>query len=457
LRQYTNIEFDIMWDTNNSTIPLGVWNAAGDINGFPMGIAENPGLTSAETQLGSNTKNVPNAASNGWVHMNIPIVKATSSDAGVYGLWLKKYEGTTGISGTAAYWIDNITFDGAVVPTGPNLPSLAISPVTPGLQANFHGTGGNPPYDREMMNTELNTYGFTDATGPCTYTITFGSVATNAAAGTSYGVLLWDPYPNGNGLNTEPDWNDPDIFRIVFQPTTYGTQIQLQAKTNTAAGNGDLYDASDPTWNATNVPTLGTWRITVTGNTNFSIVGPNGSSTNLPFPLSFPAAQVTSFFPSIGEGGGEFLYFGVQGNGAGCEGTRWVIGGLSVTNTDSTTPLVENFVADAAAGDPGPQATGLGAVWAAMDTGNGFTDTSDSRGLYGLYLLPPSTKYFIDYTDNAGGGFAIMTNSVLSSTGWATNTALTAGEYFNVNYYRTEAGTNALPSKGNLFFELDGP
>jgi hypothetical protein len=254
-------------------------------------------------------------------------------------LWFKKYYGgpITNAAGAplqAAYWVDNITFDGGIVPTHPNQPTLSISPTVPGLQANFNGTGGNATYDRETMATAADYYSFTDATGPVTYSINYAYVPANAA-GNSFGEIVFDPNQGANsGVNTEPDWNEATLFKITINPTATGNTVQLQCKTNTTDGNGDLYDASDPTW-TNNSPVKGNWTFTVTQNTNFHCVAPDGESTNLTFPLAFQSADVENFFPASE---GAYVYFGAQGNGAPSEGTRWVIGSFGISGAAGTGP-----------------------------------------------------------------------------------------------------------------------
>jgi hypothetical protein len=186
LHQYNAIELDVMWDTNNSTISIDEFNSQGDIDGFPIGTIAVPGTDGDET-CGSTTTYIPDAASNGWVHIVCPIDNLAVADSQTIALFLKKYVGETTNSGTVAYWIDNVTFDGAVIPTKPNLPVLSIAKPVPGLQCNFSGTAGNADYDRETIATLNSTYSFVDA-GSVTYSMTIAAAPPDSHQFRSYYV-----------------------------------------------------------------------------------------------------------------------------------------------------------------------------------------------------------------------------------------------------------------------------
>jgi hypothetical protein len=260
------------------------------------------------------------------------------------------------------------------------------------------------------------------------------------------------------------------VLRIAIGPNGTGSTVTLQCKTNTADGNGDLYDASDPTWNGTDAthtnssPILGTWTFTISNNTNFLCLAPNGASTNLPFPLGFQSADVVNNFPP----GSMYVYFGAMGGGSASEGGRWVIQKCSISG-GGVTALNENWVAEANTGSSanggaaGPAASGGNALpgqhasWTAPVSGVAWTDTSDSSTPYGIFLLGANTPLELDWTANAGGGLTVLTNSILARTGWAADSTLTSAVWLNASVYTTEVDTTNLPSAGDLFFELENP
>jgi hypothetical protein len=450
LYQYTAINLDVMWDTNNSTISIDTFNAAGDINGFPIGTIGNPPLVNDET-CGSTTTFVPDAASNGWVHISCPLNNLKPADNQCIGLWFKKYV-SSGSAGTVAFWVDNITFTGGIIPSHPNQPTLSIAKPVPGLQCNFTGTAGNAQYDREMICTGNSGYTFVDA-GPVTYSMSIGYSGTT----TGGAWLALDQ----NGTETEPDWVDPSIIVFSIANNAAGATVTEMVKTNNANENGDLYDASDPVF-TTKSSVLGTWSFTITGNTNILCTAPDGETTNLPIGLSLTSAEVESIFPVAN---GMYVYFGAMGGGAASEGSRWVITKSSVSGAVST-PLSENWVAEAntgsgatggqagPAGSGGNTLPGQNSPWTGNVSGFLWNDTSDSSTSRGIYLLGTNTPFVLDWTAAGGNGATVLTNATLNPNTWGTNTALTTDAYLEATYFSSEVDATNLPPDGDFFFSL---
>jgi hypothetical protein len=173
------------------------------------------------------------------------------------------------------------------------------------------------------------------------------------------------------------------------------------AKTNAPNDNGTLYIGGNPAW-VTPSPIEGKWSFTISGNTSILAVAPNGSSTNLVFPLGLNAAQVSSLFS-----GGTYVYFGGECGGSGGEGGRVVIQNVSISG-GGVTPLSDNFVND----------TSLDLVSTGGTLWNNATDTATRPD--GVYLLN-SAPLWLDWTVNGGTGWLIETNGDLSSNNWSTN------------------------------------
>jgi hypothetical protein len=451
LSHYTAINLDVMWDTNNSTISIDDFNSYGDINGFPIGTIGNPPLVADET-CGSATTFVPDAASNGWVHISCPLTSLKPADDQCIGVWFKKYAGSV-TAGTVAFWVDNITFTGGVIPVHPNQPTLSIAKPSLGLQCNFTGTAGNAAYDREMICTGNSSYTFVDA-GSVTYSMTVG--AAGPAEGGAWLALDQD------GTATEPDWNDPSIIVFSIANNAAGATMTEMVKTNNADQNGDLYDASDPVF-TTKSSAVGTWSFTISGNTNILCTAPDGETTNLAIGLSLTSADVESLFPASS---GMFVYFGAMGGGAGSEGSRWVISQCSVTGGVSA-PFTENWVAEANTGsganggEAGPAGSGGNTLpgqnqpWTGSVSGVLWTDTSDSSTSRGLYLIGTNTPYVLDWTALGGANATVLTNATLNPNTWGTNTALTAGSYLESTYFSSEVDVTNLPPGGDFFFSLE--
>jgi hypothetical protein len=395
------------------------------------------------------------------------------------GLWFKKYYGGTETA-TAAFWVDNITFDGAIIPPPTaEYPTLSIAKTVPGVQMQFTGgASGNSEYDREHLATGSGTYSFVGAPSPVTYSVTYASIPP-AVPPTTYACVDFDPT---EGTTAEEDWDDPTLLRIQIVRNTnvsgfgssVGSLVTLECKTNTPNNNGDLYDASNPSWTNSSNPE-GTWSFAISGNTSIQITAPDNETKTLPFPLSLTSAEVAD--PSLFGTGTMFVYFGAQGNGGAGEGSRYVISACSISG-GGLTGFTENFVAEAAAGDPGPQGTvaapaGRSTTWTPIIAGSGanaitWYDADDTTATYpivqqgvtgdlsrSLYLLGADTPFMLTWTGNVGPGFLVMTNTSLTAADFSSNADLTTDAYLDASYYSVDVSTNDLPPAGvNWFVEL---
>ena len=328
-------------------------------------------------------------------------------------------------------------------------PPLVVSlvPTVPGLQSGFTAAGdpSDAAYDREQICTYNNSYSFVD-TGPVTYTVTYGYVP--PANGSCFGAIGFDQ----SGVNPVADWTDPTILQIRVVPIgAAGTAVILELKTNSPNANFQ----GNVSW-VTPSPTVGTWSFTISNNVNIYCVAPNGSSTVLPFPMGFQTADVEGNFPS---GNGMYIYVGAQSGGVGDEGSQWVIKNFSITNNGVAT-LVEDFAAEANAGDPGPVPGAQYIPWIPILSGVPWRDTAYSANdsgypvnPKGVFLISTNTPYYLDWNTVQGSGMHVMTNTTtFSSAGWGTNTFLTTNAYLFATFYRTEL-TNLPPSQA-VFFEL---
>jgi hypothetical protein len=143
------------------------------------------------------------------------------------------------------------------------------------------------------------------------------------------------------------------------------------------------------------------------------------------------------------------------------------------------TGFTENFAAEAAAGDPGPQGTvaspgGSGSTWTPVIAGSGANaitwyvgdDTSQTypivqQGTAGalsrsLYLIGASTPLRLTWTGNVAPGFLVLTNTSLTAGDFGSNADLTTDAYLDATYYSADVSTNDLPPVGgpNWFVEL---
>ena len=422
---YNVVEWDVMWDTNLSTMSITNFNSMGDINGFPMGLMYVGG---GQQEVAQTVMAIPDAASNGWVHMSTAIPSSTANLSQLVGIWFKKWgNGINGAqNGTAAYWIDNVVFDGG--PLQIQRPTMTISKPVPGLNAVNNAGGG---WDRESIVTYNTDYSWIDKSTPVTYSINIASFPSAAYANYDARIYL---VPNNSATESSPDWNESDIALIAVYLDNAGVPTAtIGCKHAAPADNGNLFDSTNPTF--TNSMILGNWSFTFTHNTNILVTAPDTTTTTWTLPLLTTPILETW-------GAAVEVYFGGYNNGSGNVGQRCVFANVGIDNG-----LSDSFTDDFLSQE---------AIQYYPD-GPWFTLASDGSSP-GVYLIPAdtTTKYYVDWTVPAAG-FFLETNSVVQTDGWDTNAVLTAAAAQYGGHMHTEADVTNLPTSGPLFFRLIHP
>ena len=418
---YTNVEFDIKWDTNISTIPLDTWNATGDPQGIGIGYLTMPGV--GQTQFGNSNAYIPDSASNGWVHMSLPIARTSYPGIDqVMGLWFKKYY--NGPLGTMAYFLDNVTFDG-----GPPLPPPAITMSTQvgvkGLQVV--ATGSNP-YGRQGLVAYNNNMAWVGQASPVSYALKILKYPSSGNPNFVSHIFL---YP-GSGTEAEPDWNEANVvFLDIENNNSGGGSMTFRWKTNAPASNGSpgYYSGGSPSIGSSTM--VGTWLLTFVGDSNVTMTSPDGTTTN----FSFVAAS------SFANSGGFSFNFGIMGNSAGNLGQSVLFASVGVTNAGAPgTSLYDDFTTDSSL----DISQGGGGTW--------IYATDDSTQTNAVFLTSPVSNTLFTWPYPNGYNFVMETNASLSNPGgWSTNTGLTT--LTSGNTLKITVPTAQLP-KAPMFFRL---
>jgi hypothetical protein len=424
---YNAIEMDVMWDTNLSTVDLSTFNNHGDIFGMPVGIISgNGGQVEA---CGNSTTYIPNGASNGWVHVVLPM-NPTLAGPDVEGIWFKKYQYQTAITGTVAYFIDNIQFDGGPVLT----PALPMSLSTPAVGLECDNYGGS--YDRNGLETVATTASFVDTPYPSSYSITI-----NRFAGVNYQGYSARVYwvPNALATEKEPDWVEPTLLMCDIYKQPNGTaNAVMRCKTNQPASNGSLYvpggAVANPSFASSKVE--GTWTFSFPNDTTIHIHAPDGTSTNLAFPLGLATSDVQNYF---GTNGDMVVYYGSFTGGSGNIGQYSVLGGAGlnangVTNSD-------DFTADSAIDL---------STWVLQADG----------GASSVYIVPQDTdiRYYLDWPATVTGEMVQTNYSLSDPASWSTNgnpVGVQAGDHYHTVWHISDLPNNG--TNGNFFWRLVHP
>jgi hypothetical protein len=326
---YTNFEFDLMWDTN-STINITNHMTGGDPNGFGFGFVA--------TQYGQTW--VPNAqqpvllADGQWHHYTIPINPAWPVIPGVI---FKKYMGYNAANEgtTSAFWVDNLQFDFNTNVTIPK-PVMLAAKATKGL--NLIAAQSGSQYQRQgVRSTPADAHQWYGNTNPVTYQVTIAEFPSGATYAGFQSHIMLSP----DGGTTEPDWNNPNCVYVQFQQTAGGAGIcNYRFKTNSPNSNGvggSGFFGTGYLGQLIAPSILGTWSVTFTNNSVATIVGPGGVSTNFDMGAD-AAAFFNSATPSMA------TYFGVQPNNPANIGQRAVFSRIKITDgaevvVDDTFPL----------------------------------------------------------------------------------------------------------------------
>jgi hypothetical protein len=457
LTQYKAVQFDILWDNTSSlTIDqfnsLSPWPAAylqswapttylsGSIGGLEVDAA---GLGSPGPTIGN--VNIPAAASNGWVTVQVPVNQANSSLDGAAGIYFHKWINQQwGISGsyTANFWIDNVEFIGSAATPPPTMQSL-YKP-SPGLNIFSTSPGLNDRQSAELVQSNgLTWYGQATTANPVTYSFTINGFPSDGA--TEYGMdayLFLCPNPAYN--DNAPDWNETNVVIASIQRTVNGAVLAFQYKANEAYGNDMYYghgsytnapgswDGVTPNYlesgnlgSVTNPTAVGTWTIKFTSNTNITLIAPGGATSSFIMP-PYNASQFAEVNPKA-----FMVYLGMQPNNTASQSKPVVYSNFAITGTAS--PYSENFVTDTA-----------------LDTTNIWNTTVATGGSKDLFLLPSGGLDWVQWTTPASG-FKLLTSSDLLGT-WTTQTNdLMVSGSGTISQLIT---TNDIPVGGNQFFEL---
>jgi hypothetical protein len=416
--KYESMTMDIKINTavsSNTPIPINLY-------GYSY---ENVALT-----------NLP-ATTPGWHHVVIPIPSAISlSDWTAYGVY--DWYSTTATTPEAhvEYWFDNLRFVARPAPPPP--PTLSLEAVTQlGLMFDSGpGEGGN----RGAIDTVQNVSwaGYPLPGSPVTYSMTIGWVP-DPAIYPNYEAHIFLAPSAGVG---SPDWNLSDMGYLQILDNSDGTATaKMMWKTNDAMDNTMLFNAqfggpygtnglAAGTLGSLHAPAmLGTWSIAFTSDTNFTVSGPGGVSTN----LSLPADWLASL--NGVNAGSVFAYFGGGPNGNANAGQPMflsnvaVTGGIlnyTVTNDFSTLPLDTT-------------------TWALL-------------GNESLIVLPPP-GWFLHWTIPAVNFDLMATADLSNSNGWVvltgnTNLAAAVTPYAWGTNMKVLVATADLPSTHHTYFTL---
>ena len=180
---FTSIEFDVKWD-NSSSVPLSYFNSAPNGGSPGMVIGTGPGYDISSFCC-SNVV-IPDAASNGWVHISAPLNPALPN-VSFGGISFEKgfsayNPGPPIVPQYATFWLDNLAL------AGPAQVSLVSRSVAGGNFTFSFPAIRNATYtilkSADSLHWNTLATGYPPGGSPATGTLSFTD--TNASAGQSY-------------------------------------------------------------------------------------------------------------------------------------------------------------------------------------------------------------------------------------------------------------------------------
>ncbi len=462
--QYKAIEFDIKWDNTSdisigefndvSTIPLTATNSsgatilnsllnAGSIGGLEIDLCGGPGGQNAPVIMATN---IPAAASNGWVHMVIPINQAAANLDGCSGFlfhkWVSQYNSQIANDFQGRFWIDNVVLQGTAGPPPP--PTIKVpTKATQGLNV-FANTPGL--YDREeavlRQATGLGWVGVATPSNPVTYSFT---IAGYPKSENCEAYLFLNPNPNY--LDNAPDWNESNSVVVYVQGDPSHATMHFQYKVgdpgdNAMLGGGGAYTNAPGSWDhvtpgykesgnlgsVTNNSIFGTWTVKFTSDSAVTLIAPDGNSTNLTIPSYNTALLAENDASAIPFS----VYLGMQANNADAQNQAVVYSNFAING--NAQPFSEDFLTDSV-----------------LDTTNVW-NTGPTTSPQGVFVATASAASWVSWT-LPDTGFSLQVAPMLNNPlGWSSPTT---GPIIPMVGMRSQLlASNEIPAGNTAFFEL---
>jgi hypothetical protein len=500
LALYKSVEFDVKWD-NTSILTIDqfnsqVWPAAfgpdtqgGDPYGRSFNIRGVNPVNASNVSLGST--NIPNTASNGWVHVSFPIDPSIAGISTISGITFEKWNANSGAivsNGVASptgfpfakFWVDNLVLKGTAGPPPPPTVNPLAKPVK-GMNIIYGSSGAYDRHEARLWaDTGKSWVGNATPANPVTYSFTINGFAPNAVANTSGCEAYLFVVPNPAAHDNAPDWNEPNCLVASIQQGLTNAILTLQYKVNNPNNNA-MYGGGSRGWTDTtttpgvtaavteyyNAPVgslpggattntvvvdtthtvvsitnetgnlgtvtntatspTGTWSIQFTSDSAGTLQAPDGSTSSFIIP-SYNAA-IFAETPGATTNTSD-IYLGGQPNNAVALNAAVVYSAFSVSGTPN--PFSENFLTETA-----------------LNTTNWDTSPSSAPA---AFVVPASAAYWVNWTlPNGGFGLQISTNV----TGLQYGTSPSKGPVLGLNGITQQlVDSSELPASKTAFFGL---
>jgi hypothetical protein len=415
--QFTNLVFDLRFDTNSPTRPT-----SRDFGFFEYGLIP---ADFSQITLGAVTVAATNS---GWTHVVTPIDPTTAKLSNIIGVWSKVWAGDASaggnnkLTGTTVFWLDNVKLIANTNTAPPAAPTMAIQKAIPGLQL-FASKAGSQ-YQRQNIYTLNTSYSWVNSANPVTYSLTISNYPDTNHTGFQTHMFLV-PGSSLPTFESSPDYNEPNVVFLDIQNQANGSAYaSFRYKTNQANGNSMLYNADSsagPVGTLAGIGSpsaLGTWSLTFSNNTSVALASPSGTSTN----FNLPADSAALFADPM------YVYVGVQPNNLNNIGQSVTLSRIQITGVAA--PLDDKFT--------GPT----------LDADTWQVAAEDPTG---VVAVPPDSIYSLSWT-LPDTGFVVQAGPLLVPASWG-DPGLT-NLFQIVNRRRVLVPSSSLPGTNSGFFRL---
>jgi hypothetical protein len=373
---------------------------------------------------------IPASASNGWVHLSMPINHALGDQTHIAGIAFNYNNYNHYPTNDLVFWLGHLTMHYHPGQSNPPPQLLGFTKPAVGLNLTDTQVTGNQD-DRYSVETATSTgYGFVDKPN-VTYSWDIKQYPTNW-----YQQHLFIVNGNAGGrpgpYDQAPDWNLANCIFITVQENSNGFGfMQFRYKTNEPGGNGMIYNTATNSPNgwpvepvcqlSTSNSPLGTWSISFDHQTNVTLTGPHGETTNFVFDSASAALFADPATPVLG----------AQPSSPNVLGKTVILNSFSVTGND--TPFTDIFTNDAQLNTN---------YWAVL--------ANDPNG---VVLVPANAVYWVPWS-LPDTGFGLQTNATLGiASNWNEVTYLSQVQPNQTNRAAL-LGVNGLPSPKQGFYRL---
>lgn len=419
LNNYTNVSFDIKYDATSATDGAGNYGAV-EVDWVPQsdGWPSTPNTQAYQVFASGN---------NNWQHVSLALsASANPKLNAVRGMGFKLQQNKTGanLTGTTSFWLDNVILGAQSQIIRPAV-SVAPLKTPPGLM--MVAPGGGNEYNRTLLmaldpvNGTRNFSWVGSGATPVTYSMTIAAYPdTNHTAFQSVIFLV----PNGAGGNPSIDYTAPNVAQLVVMNNSDGSATgYFQYKTNQPNGNS-MFSGSGTLGTVRSASPLGTWSLTFLNDTNITLAGPGGVTTNFNLPDDVTAQLFANPLTA---------YFGNQQNGGYNAGQSSTYSEFKIHGITASPEFDEVFTSQTSI-DP--------AKW-----------TVDAYAQNNTFIVQPGDRYWLSWTI-PDTGFGIQVATGLAPANWA-DPGVT-------NIVTTTVGKRALlpsmatnlPTSQTLFFRL---